>query len=110
MTLSLEPIVLPLTTDTQGVVRIKDSRIPIDFIIYDYLAGDSAEEIARNYPTLSLSDVHAVLSYFLAHKKEVNAYIAEQEAIAETKYKDIRHRSAQEGLRQQLLERLDSRQ
>jgi uncharacterized protein (DUF433 family) len=108
MTLSLEPIVLPLTTDTQGVVRVKNTRVPIDFIIYDYLAGDSAEDIAKNYPTLSLSDVHAVLSYYLAHKSEVNAYIAEQEVSAETKYKYIKNRSSQEGLRQQLLERLDT--
>jgi uncharacterized protein (DUF433 family) len=107
MTLSLEPITLPLTTSDKGVVYISGTRIPIDFIVYEYLEGATAEDIAQNYPTLSLSAIHAVLSYYLTHKTEVDAYIAQQEQLAEAKYLEIAQRLQQKDLRQRLLSRLN---
>jgi uncharacterized protein (DUF433 family) len=109
MTLTLEPIVLPLITSEKGVVFVKGTRIPIDIIIYKYLEGATAEDIVQNYSSLKLSEVHAVLSYYLSHKQEVAAYLAEQEAFAEKKYIEIAERSDQKALRQRLLSRLASR-
>jgi uncharacterized protein (DUF433 family) len=107
MTLSLEPIPLPLTTSDKGVVYVSSTRIPIDFIIYEYLEGATAEDIVQNYPSLSLPAIHAVLSCYLTHKTEVNAYMAQQEQVAEAKYLEIAERSQQKDLRQRLLARLD---
>jgi uncharacterized protein (DUF433 family) len=109
MTLTLEPIILPLITSDQGVVFVKGTRIPIDVIIYEYLEGATAEDIVQNYSSLKLSDVHAVLSYYLSHKQEVDTYLAEQEAFAEKKYAEIAERSDQKALRQRLLSRLTPR-
>lgn len=107
MTLSLEPITLPLTTNEKGVVYVEGSRIPIDFVIYEYLEGATAEDIVQNYPSLSLSAIHAILSYYLTHRSEVDTYIAQQEQLAEAKYLEIKERSQQKDLRQRLLSRLD---
>jgi uncharacterized protein (DUF433 family) len=107
MTLSLEPILLPLITNDKGVVYVQGTRIPIDFIIYEYLEGATAEDIAQNYPSLNLPAIHAVLSYYLSHKAEVDAYIVQQERLAEAKYLEIRERSEQKDLRQRLLSRLN---
>jgi uncharacterized protein (DUF433 family) len=109
MTLTLEPIALPLVTSAKGVVYVQETRIPIDVILYEYLGGATAEDIVQNYSSLKLSDVHAVLSYYLSHKQEVDAYLAEQEAFAEKKYNEIAERSDQKALRQRLLSRLTPR-
>jgi uncharacterized protein (DUF433 family) len=109
MTLSLEPITLPLITNEKGVVFVKGTRIPIDVIIDEYLEGATAEDIVQNYSSLKLSDVHAVLSYYLSHKQEVDKYLTEQEAFAEKKYAEIAERSDQKALRQRLLSRLTPR-
>jgi uncharacterized protein (DUF433 family) len=109
MTLTLEPITLPLVTSDKGVVFVKETRIPIDVIIDEYLGGATAEDIVQNYSSLKLSDVHAVLSYYLSHKQEVDTYLAQQEAFAEKKYSEIAERSDQKGLRQRLLSRLTPR-
>jgi uncharacterized protein (DUF433 family) len=106
VTLSLDPIHVPLSTSDKGVVYMSGTRIPIDFVIYEYLSGATAEDIAQNYPSLRLSTIHAVLSYYLSHKTQVDAYIAEQEKIAESKYQEIAERSQQKDLRQRLLSRL----
>jgi uncharacterized protein (DUF433 family) len=42
-------------------------------VVLDYLkAGESAEEIRRQYPTLTAEDIHAALAYaaWLAHEEE----------------------------------------
>ena len=108
MTLALEPIVLPLDVSEKGVVYIRGSRVPIDFIIYDYLEGATAEDVVQNYPSLQLSDIHAVLSYYLSHKQDVIAYLLEQEKLAEMTYQQLEQQSNQKELRQRLLARLGS--
>ncbi len=64
-----------VTVDPQvchGKPCIKGTRIMLS-IILDYLrAGESREEILRQYPTLSLEDIDAALGYaaWLAHEEE----------------------------------------
>lgn len=41
-------------------------------IVADYLwRGWSAEEIARQYPYLTLAEVHAAMTYYFDHQKEI---------------------------------------
>jgi hypothetical protein len=52
-------------------------------IVADYLwRGWSAEEIARQYPHLTLAEVHAAMTYYFDHRSEI-----EDELIAE--YRDV---------------------
>jgi uncharacterized protein (DUF433 family) len=106
MEVALEPIPLPLTSDEHGVVRVTGSRVPIDFIVYDYRNGMAAEDIVSSYPTLKLSDVHTILSYYLQHKDGVDAYILEQERLSAAKREEAERRYLQKGLRERLLARL----
>lgn len=108
MAMVLEPIPLPLTIDDHGVVRVTGTRVPIDLIVYDYRNGATAEEIAEHYPTLKLSDVHAVLSYYLEHRPEVDAYVAEQEKLADAKRHEMERAYPHKGLRERLLARLQN--
>lgn len=92
LTIPDEPI--PLRVDEHGSVRVVGSRVTLDTIVGRFLCGDSAEEIFTGFPTVSLADIYSILGYYLRHRKEVDAYLAEQEAEAERVFQEIdRHQS-----------------
>ena len=57
-------------------IRIKGARVGIEFVLRDYREGASPEEIVLRYPTLSLEQVHATITYYLRHRDAVDAYLA----------------------------------
>lgn len=83
MTLLIEPEVPPLNVLDNGSVRIAGTRIGLEHIVANYLAGWTAERIVKEYTTLNLADVHAVIAYYLRHKDEVDRYVAEQDEKSE---------------------------
>ncbi|MBI3979848.1 MAG: DUF433 domain-containing protein [Chloroflexi bacterium] len=60
------------------VIRIRGHRIGLEHIVAYYREGYTAEEIAREFPTLSLEQVYAALTYYLAHQAAVDAALARQ--------------------------------
>lgn len=56
-------------------IRIKGTRIGIEVVIEDFLEGASPEEIAVRYPNLSLEQVYATITYYLANREKIDAYI-----------------------------------
>jgi len=66
---------IPLVADAQGVLRIVGTRVTLDAIVEWYSTGSTPEEIAQSDPSLQLADVYAVLTYYLRHKSEVDAYL-----------------------------------
>jgi uncharacterized protein (DUF433 family) len=62
-------------------IRIKGHRIGIESILRKYLAGQAAEEIARQYDTLRPLDIYATITYYLENKAAVDAYLARTEAL-----------------------------
>ena len=45
----------------------------------DHLSnGWSAEEIARQYPHLTLAEIHAALGYHYVHREEIDAELADE--------------------------------
>ena len=70
-------------------IRIKGHRIAIENVIDFYNQGISAEEIAKvHYPSLTLEEVYATLTYYLHNKQAVDTYIEEGEKIADAFYKE----------------------
>ncbi len=61
-------------------IRIRGHRIGIETILTAYLAGVSPEAIQQRYPTLSLEQVYATITYYLGHKREVDAYLDDYRA------------------------------
>jgi uncharacterized protein (DUF433 family) len=82
MTLVLAPQAPPLALDQTGVFRVGSSRVTLDTVIGAFRDGATAEEIAEQYPSISLADVYAVIAYYLAHAKEVDAYLKAREQRA----------------------------
>ncbi len=64
-------------------MRVGGTRISLDLIVYGFLEGHTAEQIAANYPSLRLRDVYGAITYYLENRDEVDAYLREEEAHAQ---------------------------
>jgi uncharacterized protein (DUF433 family) len=57
-------------------IRVKGTRIGIETILTDYLElGLFAEQIAARYPTLTLEQVYATLTYYWHNRQEIDGYL-----------------------------------
>jgi uncharacterized protein (DUF433 family) len=83
MSFSVQADPLPLRLDSGGTYRVGKTRVRLDTVIFAYNQGSSAEQIAREFPTLDVADVHSVIGYYLRHRSEVDAYLREREREAE---------------------------
>jgi uncharacterized protein (DUF433 family) len=70
---------IPLHMDDNGKIRVGDTRVLLELVIHAYLQGETAESIVDSYSTLKLSDVYAVLAYYLENHAEVDAYVRKAE-------------------------------
>ncbi|MBV8780132.1 MAG: DUF433 domain-containing protein [Phycisphaerae bacterium] len=64
--------------DKHGVNRVAGTRISIDSIVIAFQQGDSAEEIQRNFPVVTLEQVYGTITYYLAHRHEVDDYLQQR--------------------------------
>ena len=62
-----------------GGYRIIGSRVSLESIIIPFLDGASPETLVDEFPTLSLEQVYGAITFYLAHRTEVNAYLKETE-------------------------------
>jgi uncharacterized protein (DUF433 family) len=89
MTMILHPDPVPLHVDETGTIRVGGSRVTLDVILADYRNGLSPEEIVRQLDTLKLEDVYGAIAYFHRHRAEVEEYLRQREAAAESLRRDI---------------------
>ena len=53
-------------------IRLKDSRIGIETILYEYIyRARTPEEIAQTYPSITLEQVYATILYYLHEKEKI---------------------------------------
>jgi uncharacterized protein (DUF433 family) len=58
-------------------IRIKGHRIGIESVLYEYLHNaQTPEEILTRFPTLTLEQIYATITYYLHNKEKIDAYIA----------------------------------
>jgi uncharacterized protein (DUF433 family) len=74
---------IPLTIDSDGVVRVSNTRVTLDTIVSAFNEGLSAEEIAQQYPSVPLADVYYVIGYYLKHSPEADLYLNSRQLQAE---------------------------
>ncbi len=61
-----------------GEIRIKGRRIGIESILDEYIYRErTPEQIARQFPTLTLEQVYATILYYLHNKETVDTYLAD---------------------------------
>ena len=91
-----------LQEDEAGGLRIADTRIPLERVIYAYQDGQAPEAIVGSFPALKLADVYAVIGYYLDHQDEVTAYLERREQEAADLRQDVESRFPTHELRGRL--------
>lgn len=72
-----------------GGYWVRGTRVSLDSIVYRFLEGLSPESITTDcFPVLSLEEVYGAITYYLAHRVEVDAYLQD----ADTEYDAFRER------------------
>lgn len=66
-----------------GRLRIDGTRITVNQIVVLYKQGYSPEEIADQYPNLTLAQVYTALAYYHANRDEVEADLAAEKEEAD---------------------------
>ena len=66
-----------------GRLRVEGTRITVNQMAVWYKEGSSPEEIADQYPHLTLAQVYTALAYYHANREEVDADLAAERAEAE---------------------------
>jgi uncharacterized protein (DUF433 family) len=106
---AVDPEPVPLVRDQAGRLMVPDTRISLDVLVAAFKRGKTPEAIHDSYETVSLGDVYAIFTYYLRHRAEVEAYLAEQEreGRAVQTRTEVEH-PLSDGLRAKLLARLET--
>lgn len=70
--------------EREGSYRILGKRVSLDSIVYAFLSGTSPESIAQSFPALTLEEIYGAITFYLANRALINAYLAEGQQIFET--------------------------
>jgi uncharacterized protein (DUF433 family) len=108
MALHIAAVPVPLAAGDDGIVRIRGTRVPLETVVFEFCRGATAEEIAQDYSSLALPDIYAVIAFYLAHRKEVEAYLQERTTRRRQIRAQVEARFPPEGIRARLLARRDN--
>lgn len=89
MILQVQAELPPLRQDADGGLRVGQSRVLLELVVRAFQDGATAEGIVQRYATLSLADVYAVIAFYLRHRGEVDAYLAQRDHVAATVKEEI---------------------
>lgn len=90
MTVVLDAMLVRSPGICGGRLRIEGTRITVHRIATLYKQGQTAEDIARTYPHLSLGQVYTALAHYHMNREEVESEMAALDA----QYDDLRAREA----------------
>ena|SRR5437899_2497703 len=63
-----------------GGYYIKGKRISLDSVVYAFRRGAPPESIVRSFPLLTLEEVYGAITFYLAHREEIDTYLEREEA------------------------------
>jgi uncharacterized protein (DUF433 family) len=101
-----DPVPLVVADDGR-VIRVAGTRVTLDTLVGAFKHGATAEEIAQDYPAVSLADVYAVIAYYLRHRSEVEVYLAKRALEHAELRSEIQARPVYQELRERLLARTE---
>lgn len=73
---------IPITTDSDGIIRVSGTRVTLDTIVAAFQDGATPEEIARQYPSVPLGDIYQVVGYYLRHSEELDRYLEQRKQLS----------------------------
>lgn len=100
---------MPLEMHPDGTVRVGGTRVTLDTIVAAFRQGATAEEIAQQYPSVTLADTYAAIAYYLRRRVDVEEYLHRRGDRAAAVRRENETRFDPEGVRDRLLARHSSR-
>ncbi len=97
--------IIPLETDSHGVIRVSNTRVTLDTIVAAFKEGATAEEIAQQYSIVPLADVYYIIGYYLRRRDEVESYLGKRKQEADGLQKQMEARFNPVGIRERLMAR-----
>jgi uncharacterized protein (DUF433 family) len=70
-------------TDEHGAMRIGQSRVLLESVIYAFQEGHSPETIRQQYPALSLEEIYGAIAFYLGNQESIHEYLQRQERLWE---------------------------
>lgn len=95
----------PIQADNDGILRVGGTRVRLETVINAFKSGCAAEEILPKYPSLNLTDIYAVITYYLWSREEVEAYLEERRRVEEAVRRENEARFPSAGVRERLMAR-----
>ena len=80
---------LPIRVDDDGTYRVGGTRVTLEIVLDQHLAGKTPEQIVTSFPALKLADVYGVISYALNHAVELEDYLQRREREAQALRKQM---------------------
>ncbi len=80
MTVVLDSVLVRTPGTCGGRIRIGGTRITVHRIATLYRQGQTAEDVARTYPHLSLGQVYTALAYYHTNREEIESELAAMDA------------------------------
>ncbi len=68
---------------------VANSCVSLDSIVYAFLNGQTAESIAQSFPVLTLEQVYGAITFYLAQRDEIDAYLK----VRQTEFEDRRRQA-----------------
>ena len=59
---------------------ITGTRISLDSVVLSYLNGESPENVAQNFPLLSLEQIYGAIAFYLSNRDIIDVYLERSEA------------------------------
>lgn len=97
--------VIPLSSELDGVIRVGNTRVTLETVVYEFKNGSTAEKIVYQYPVLDLADVYAVISFYLKNQAAVENYLLSSKVATERIQAIVQQQFPATDLRQRLLDR-----
>ena len=69
---------------------VSGTRVSLDSIVHAFVSGASAETIAQAFPVLNLEQVYGAITFYLAHREEVDRYLDARRRDFEAKRESAR--------------------
>jgi uncharacterized protein (DUF433 family) len=75
-----------------GGYWVAGTRVSLDSLVYAFREGQTAESLAQSFPVLTLEQIYGAITYYLAHREIIDAYLRQQEADFAHLAQDLRQR------------------
>lgn len=86
------------------------TRVLIDLVVGAFEEGCTPEKIVDRYSALNVGDVYLVIGYYLHHREQVQAYVAQREREGEELRRQIESQPGYAEWRARLLARKAERE